>query len=126
MPIDNTKIAFSSEQNYLKRSPDLEGNTLLTLPSVGNSVTHTVTHDLGYIPFFHLGIDTNNDGIVWANDIVSEYSETSLTGIESLIPDPELFYWVTTTTLTIGLINHPGDAGTRSIYWAIYLDYGDV
>lgn len=122
---DLTKINFSSTVNYMKQSTEFSGDTTLTLPSAGNAVTHTVTHNLGYIPYFDVFVDFDNDGIIWAGEKVDEYTETSR-AVSSTVPT--LSYWSTTTTLTMRLLNDtsPTATGTRKIYWLIYLDYGST
>lgn len=120
---DLTKLAFFSGVNYLKRSA-VSGSTALTLPSHGSTVTYTVTHSLGYIPFFQVFADQGGDGTIWGASKLDPYTDTSLTGTDLVFPT--LVSWVTTTTLVISLINNttPTATGTRNIYWLIYQDYG--
>lgn len=124
MTVDLSKLNFYSGANYLKRS-SLSDTASLTLPAFGSSVTTTVDHNLNYIPFFDVFADIDGDGIIWSGgDKVTKYTESSLgTNPES----PRLSVWTTTTTLTITLTNNtsPTATGTRSVYWIIYLDYGD-
>lgn len=123
MTVDLTKLAFLSTENYLKRKATLVGSDTITLGSIGTVATKVVTHNLGYIPFFQVGADIKNDGTIWSNDLVNVYTQTSLSGTTTTYPT--LLYWVTTTTLTIALYNNtsPLKTGTRTVYWAIYLDY---
>lgn len=126
MAVDLTKLAFYSEENYLKRS-DFVGSQDLTLGGAGAVTTHTVTHNLGYIPFFIVGANINSDTAIWSNNRVWEYtlSSNSATGNDPV----QLQYWCTTTTLTIRIVNGLGtgtQAGTRTVCWAIYLDYSNA
>jgi hypothetical protein len=123
MTVDLTKLSFISTLNYLKRDSALVGSDTITLGSSGSVSTKVVTHNLGYIPFFQVGADIVNDGMIWSNDIVNLYTQTSLSGTSTVYPT--LMYWVTTTDLTIAFYNNtsPLQTGTRTVYWAIYLDY---
>lgn len=125
--MDETKIGFSTDSNYLKRSNDFTGTTTVTLPAYGDSVTHPVTHSLGYIPQFEVFVDIDNDGTIWSSEKVDQYTDSSLSGTEDPA-SPQVSYWSTTTELVIRLDNftNPVASGTRPIYWIIYLDYGNV
>lgn len=123
--VDLSKIAFDSRLNYMKRS-EFTGSIGLTLGSAGATTTHTVTHNLGYVPFFVVGANLNDTSTIWSNNRVHELTQTSLTGNDVPV---QLQYWITTTTLTIGIVNGDGSlaqVGTRTVFWAIYLDYGNV
>ena len=120
--VDLSKLGFYSGLNYLKRS-SFVGSEDLTLASSGNSVQKVINHNLGYIPFFQVGADLTNDGTIWSNDVVNQYTETSISGY--FPPYPTLTYWCDATNLTIDIYNgtSPASSGTRTVYWAIYLDY---
>lgn len=126
MSVDKSKLIFLSTESLLKRDETLCGSQALTLPAHGLTVSHTVNHNLGYIPFFEVSVDFDNDGVIWAGEKIDTYAESSLSGVEPT--SPALKYWITTTTLTITLDNTttPTATGTRTVYWVIYLDYGDV
>lgn len=127
MTLDTTKIAFYSGANYMKRIPAHTGTTTVTLPSYGNTVTHTVTHNLGYIPQFDISLDIDNDGTIWSSEKVETYTDSSLfPGVDPTVPKVD--YWSTTTTLTIRVDNTttPTYSGSVVLYWVIYIDYGDV
>lgn len=115
-------LSYASFANYLKRS-SVEGTALLTLGGASSTVTHTVTHNLGYIPFFQVSADLANDGVIWAGRVVDRYTETSISSYND--DYPRLVYYCTTTTLTISIFNNtsPASSGTRSVYWTLYLDY---
>lgn len=118
----SSTIAFDSRLNYMKRS-EFCGSEPLILPSSGLTVTKTVSHNLGYIPFLQVGANLDDDSIIWSNNQVYEYTQTSLTGVD---PPVQLSYWFTDTDLTINLINGTGglaQSGSRTVYWVIYLDY---
>lgn len=123
MGADLTKLGFYSALNYLKRS-SFVGSEALTLASAGNSVQKVVNHALGYIPFFQVGADLTNDGTIWSNDVVNQYTETSLSGVDP--PYPTLTYWCDAQNLTIDINNStsPASSGTRLVYWSVYVDYG--
>lgn len=124
--MSQANLSFLDSINYLKRDPNLSGSGAVTLGGAGTTASRTITHSLGYIPFVTVGADIKADGTVWANDIVNQYTQTSLSGTNP--PFPTLNYYVTTTTLVISLINNtsPASSGSRTVYWAIYLDYGAV
>ena len=122
---DLTKLSFDSRLNYLKRS-EFVGSTNLTLPGAGLYVSHSVTHALGYVPFFIVGAELQDGDIVWSNDYVHELTQSSSAALD---PPVTFNYWCTSSTLTIELKNGEGSgeqSGDRTVYWAIYLDYGGV
>ena len=121
MAVDLTKIAFDSRLNYLKRS-EFVGNDTVTLGGAGAVSTVTVSHNLGYIPFFSVGAELTDTSTIWSNTRVHELTNSS-SGGDAFI---ELQYWCTSTTLTIRIVNGTGanvESGNRDVYWAIYLDY---
>lgn len=126
MSVDLSKLSFFSGVNYLKRSTDLVGNSLLALAGGGAAAEIVINHNLGYIPFFQVGADLTDDGTIWANDLVNEFTETSLSGYNP--PYPTLGYYIDEFNLTIVLINNtsPASTGSRRVWWAIYLDYGST
>lgn len=107
----------------MKRS-SLSGSTTLTLPASGSTVTHTVSHNLGYVPFFIVGSHINDSSTIWSGNMVHKYRQTS--AFPGDVP-VQLSYWCTDTTLTINLRNGTGSGdqqgGLRTVYWIIYLDY---
>lgn len=122
--VDISKLSFYSELNYLKRG--LTGSQPLTLGAAGSTVTHTVAHNLGYIPFFVVGAELSDVGTIWSNNEVHVYTDTNLTGNDLPV---QLDYWCTTSELTIQIRNGDGslaESGDRTVYWVIYLDYGDT
>lgn len=126
MTLDTTKMSFYTDANYLKRDSDLEGTTLLTVPVSGSVVSHTITHNFGYVPQVYVGVDADNDGIIWSGQKVHAYTESSLGGlVDSDIQQVLSSYYVDTTTLVIYLENQTTTAsgGQRRIYWVIYKDY---
>lgn len=124
MAVDLTKLSFYSAVNYLKRDSSLVGSTALTLPASGLSVSHTVTHNLGYVPFFIAGAELQDTSIIWSNNYVHEYTES----ISASPNFPVTFgYWCSATELTIEITNGGGtgvQTGSRDVWWIIYLDYG--
>lgn len=123
---DLSRLNFDTNVNYMKRS-SLSGQIIIILGSVGSTTTYTIAHNLGYIPIIHVSYDASNNGIIWSGDKANLYNNSSLSGSSSPA-DPTLTYWVDTTTLTINLINDtsPTASGSRTIYWIIYLDYGNI
>lgn len=117
--MDEKTLDFFTGANYLKRD-ETTGSTSITLAS-NNTVTYTVTHGLGYIPFVEVHAELDRDQIVWAGDKIDLYTETSLTGITQ--PNPKLRYWVTTSTLVISIQNDGTNTSPVQVYWLIYKDY---
>jgi len=122
MAIDKTKLIFHSGTNYMKRSTFC-GSATITLPAYGSTVSYTVTHNLGYIPFFQIFSDIDNTDSIWTPYKLDQYTDTGLSGVDPAVP--RLDSWVTTTTLVISITNNtsPTATGTRAIYWLIYKDY---
>lgn len=118
-----SNIAFSSSANYMKRSIYV-GNTPLTLTGYNGTVSTVIAHNLGYIPYYDVFVDFSNDGTIWGNEKINSMTESSLYGD---YPDPILRTWIDNNNLTIELINQtsPLATGTRTVYWIIYLDYGN-
>lgn len=121
---DLSKLAFDSRQNYMKRS-EFTGSADLVLGTDNEVTTYTVTHDLGFVPFFIVGAEQNDSSTIWSGNRVHEYTKTG--GFSANVP-VELEYWCDETDLTIRIVNGRGtgsQAGqTRTVYWIIYLDYG--
>lgn len=125
---DLTKLHFLSSENYLKRSTFC-GSTVLGLPAGGSSVTYTITHNLGYIPFFEVYGELDTAGTIWAGGKVSENTDQNmLSGSGVSETYPQLDAWSDTTALTIRLTNDtsPVATGNRTVYWVIYKDYGNI
>jgi hypothetical protein len=122
MTVDLTKLGFDSRLNYMKRS-SISGSVTLTLAGAGSSVTTSIAHNLGYIPYFDVFVDFENDGVIWNTDKVHKFTDAASGGGSTM---PVLRTWITTTTLEIDLINStsPTATGTRTVYYVIYLDYG--
>lgn len=123
MMVDITKLGFDSAFNYMKRST-FTGSADLTLAAATDPVTQTVTHNLGYVPFFIVGCEMVDTSTVWSGNYVYEFTLSS--AAPTNIP-VQLDYWCTDTTLTINLINGQGTGDQqgeiRTVYWIIYLDY---
>lgn len=118
---DISKVHFHSGANYLKRS-EFCGNTTL---NTATTTTHTVTHNLGYIPFYQVYAELDEAGTIWTGGKVSELSEQGfLSGLGAPPTYIEIDSWITTTQLTIRLSNTASQQ--VPIYWLIYLDYGNA
>lgn len=116
-----TYESYSSTANYLKKSPTLSGKA--TVAVSGATASYTVTHNLGYVPFWEVATDVTNNGTLWMDEDIDIYTETSLTGVNKTFP--YIDSWSDTTTLTIYITNSTATTNwTIPISWAIYLDYG--
>lgn len=118
--MDDKKLNFWTEANYLKRDEDNSDATSLSVAAFGNT-SHDVNHDAGYIPFVEVFAELDNDGILWAGDKIDKYTETSLSGYSR--PSPYLRYWTTTNTLTIRVQKDTSGSATVPIRWLVYKDY---
>lgn len=120
--MDVSKLQFFSQLNYMKRSKFVNSSNV-TLPSAGNSVSVDINHLLNYIPFFIAGVEVDNDGIVWSNNKVHAFTESSQASSDT----PVYFeYWSTANVMTIDIINGIGSgaqSGLRRVYWGVYVDY---
>ncbi len=123
MAVDISTLNFYSGLNYMKRS-EFTGSTEVTLPAADATVSYTVTHNLGYVPFIIAGATLSDTSIIWSNNRVNYLTETSLSGPSN--QEIKFYYWATTTTLVMSIRNGTGTgalSGTRTLYWAIYEDY---
>lgn len=127
MSVDLTKLNFYSLANYMKRDAELCGSKTITLGSSGGTNTITITHNYGYIPFYEVYCNFTGGTVLWAGELINQYTETSISGGSYVYP-PYLDSWVTTTTLTINLYDgtDPTQTGDRTVYYLIYKDYGNV
>jgi len=120
MTVDLEKLAFYSGNNYMKKG--FSGSQDLTLGGSNSVVTHTVTHNLGYIPDVYIGAELEDNSVIWASRRVYSGLNASIGSDYPL----SVQYWVDTTTLTIRLQNGVGSlvqSGNRTVYWGIYYDY---
>lgn len=122
---DLTKLSFLSSLNYMKRDSSV-GSAAMTIGGAGVTVTKTIAHNLGYIPFYEIYTEIDNAGIVWNNTKI--YSVTDTSSGASQPPDADVTSWIDTANLTINLVNNssPNATGSRTVYWLIYRDYGNV
>lgn len=128
MSVDLTKLSFYSGVNYMKRYGEdsgLVGTTLVTLPTSGNAVTHTVTHNLGFVPDVFVASIPDNDGVIWSNEKVHALTGSSAAFGAAQVEQVIVSHWVTTTQLGIVVRNMTTTAAgqQRRIYWVIYRDY---
>lgn len=124
-------IAFTSDKNYLKRDT-ITGTTSIAAPSsvasYGSGLikarTHTVTHNLGYIPQVRVYFENSaTDGKLYpagGNRLGVDYVGLDPFGAGDLW----CLFEVSTTTLTIYLEcdSFFSPTGNRNIYWVIYKD----
>lgn len=114
-------LSFYSELNYMKRS-DTYGQTNLSFGGSGARTTVDISHNLGYDPFFIMGCDLFNNGIIWSNNWVHEFTQSSAGSDRQ----PGFYYWCTDNVLTGCLWNGTGSnatSGSRTFYYGVYLDY---
>lgn len=120
------KIGFDSRLNYMKRgleSDGLVGSIPLTLPADDETVSYSVNHNLGYIPFFIVGANTQNTSTIWSNNPVWPYTSSVSVGSDRPV---QMWHRCNTNRLEINLVNGNGsgeESGDRTVWWAIYLDY---
>jgi hypothetical protein len=126
---DLSKLDFITSENYLKRS-EFCGSTDLTLGAYGSAVTHTVDHNLGYVPLFdvYAELDTAGEIVAGGEKVNSLTEQAFLSGLGADPPYPQMRSWATTTQLVIRLENFtsPTASGTRKVYWLIYQDYNNA
>lgn len=123
---DLNKLSFISSENYMKRS-EFCGSATLTLPSYGNTVSQTITHNLGFIPFYTVCAQIDTTDAIWTDGKVSALTDQAyLSGLGADPTYPQLDSWITTTQLVIQFTNltDPVATGDRTVYWLIYKDYG--
>ena len=117
------ELNFYSGVNYMKRDIS-SGTSTMTLGALNAVTATTITHNLGYIPFFQVFCDQDNTGKIWSANKINRLTRSSS---GSSPADPYLTSWATTTTLVINLHNatSPLATGNRTIYYLIYKDYGE-
>lgn len=114
------ELGFYSGVNYLKRDDELSGSQTVSMTGTEEQ-TITVNHNLGYIPFVTVGANINDGSTIWSSN------STPLLSGQVGVERPTFTWWVDENTLTIYLTNNQIDtniSGDRTVYWAIYLDYG--
>lgn len=121
MATDLTKIAFDSRLNYLKKFNSVSEQSFTFGATY---VEEDIDHGLTYIPFWAVGVDLFNNGVIWSNEYVWEYAESSAAGSNA---PPNFVTWMTTDTLTVEVYAGSGtnqQSGDSTIYYGVYLDYG--
>lgn len=120
---DLDRLSHFYDLNVMKRA-NLPGSGIITYGGAGTDRSILVDHNLGYNPFFIAGADIFRNGIIWSNNYVNEYTESSLSGPVNMFP--QLNYWCNSSQLTINLRNGDGtntQSGSADVYYAVYLDY---
>lgn len=120
---DLDRLSQYYELNVMKRA-NLPGSDTITYGSSDTDASVPVNHNLGYPPFCVAGADIFRDGIIWSNNYVHEYTESSVTGYSNR--RPQFSYWFNNSQLTINLRNGSGtntQSGAANVYYAVYLDY---
>lgn len=119
-----TDLALIGDKNYLKRDTST-GSTSIAAPSsmapYGAYVsTHTVAHNLGYIPLVRVFFENSaTDGKVYpagGNRIATVYPGLTAS-------DCYCLYDLDENNLTISLEAGYAKTGMRTIYWVIYKDF---
>lgn len=112
--IDESKLAFWSGANYMKR---LIQDSQDVAVSAFSSQTITVSHNLGHIPGeLVVAMNIANDGTLWVNNpYYDPLIDTPLY--------PTFNYWADDNTLTIRVDNQTSGTKTMTVYWVIYMDY---
>lgn len=121
-------INFWSGKNYMKRD-STTGSTSIGAPktlSYGGAVyitQYTVTHNLGYVPFFSLFYEPFGDGVIW--EALATRSQSSATNPRNTAQTgPYCLGFASTTTLTIEIGYSSNTLSANyPIYWVIYKDY---
>jgi hypothetical protein len=115
---------FISDKNLLKRDSSTGSTTLSAPSSVGSwgtkVVSHTVNHNLGYIPMVRVYYTPRTDGQIYP----ATGDRVGGTGLGLSSPEVFCLWELSTTTLTIYLECNSFDSptGTRDVYWVIYKD----
>lgn len=122
------QINFWSEKNYMKRFT--AGTTSIAAPvtSAYNGslyiTQYTVTHDLGYVPFFSVQYEGFQNGIIW-EPLGTRLAGEAINPTNTSDTGPYCVAWADTTTMTIEIGYFANTlTGTYPIYWVIYYDYG--
>lgn len=123
---DLSKASFYSQSNIMKRMNSVGRETQFTyVASALGVTTANITHGLGYEPFYIVGVELFNDGILWSTNYLDEYSSVVYTG-GSGAEKASFTTNTTSTTLTITITNgNTGfiQTGTRIIRYGVYHDY---
>lgn len=124
-----TNINFWTQKNYMKRDSST-GTVNMAAPvtsAYGGTIfrtQQTVTHDLGYIPFFVVYYEPFLDNVVWpamGSRLVGDATNPRSTSHFG----PYLLAWADTIFLhlEIGYFTNTL-TGTYPVYYNIYRDYG--
>lgn len=121
--VDLSKLQYYSELNYMKRS-DTFGQDTLAYSTYYPGANLTESHGLGYVPFFLAGVDLFGDGVIWSNQYVHPFTQTSNSGFAN--EPPQFYVWANETNIIINMRDGLGtgdQSGSRNIYYGVYLDY---
>lgn len=131
----NGQTLFRSDKNYMKRDPS-SGQTVMLGPNVsqyfGNFYIRefTVTHGLGYVPFFRAFYEPYQDGVLYPIIHDTDYvlSNPINDFVSFLDAAPTLMAEADEMTLkfTLHFPNNSLAAASFPVYWVIYKDFGLV
>lgn len=122
MAKDLSKLNFDSTENYLKRSEFCNSQDVGA--AAGAVVTLPINHMLGYVPFYEVFADIDNDGTIWNGNKVHAGTLSSAGGFAP--SSATLRYNIDENQLRVTNDNSftdPYTGRTMKIYWLIYLDY---
>lgn len=118
------KLQSYSELNTLKRLDNPIGRTTtFTYGSAGTTVTTPINHNLSYPPFYSVGVELFNDGVLWSTQYLIPYDPD----VVSADQPPMWKSWTDNNTISVAVYNPPSgslvQSGSREIRYGVYLDY---
>lgn len=119
-----SNLNFSSEVNYMKQDPS-SGSITIQLGVLSPDVTTiSISHNLGYIPFYQVLSELDQTNTIWIPDVITSTTNSSAFFTPTY---PLIDHWIDTINLTIQLDNSSSaNTGNIIVYWLIYKDYGSV
>ena len=118
MAVDYRKIGFDSRFNYLKRNK--YGSKSVNMTNTNTWYYISIPINIDYDAMVHVGANLTSTTAMWANNYV--YPE--MNGYSPSVP-PQLEYYWTKNSIEIAIYSG-NNTGTRTVWYAVYYDYGSV
>lgn len=117
MPVDLSKLAFLSSENYMKREDRSPRYQDVSINAFATKNTD-IEHNLGFEPEYDVWADLLNDGRIWTGNLPEVGMEGFYTPAYC-----QMNSWTDDDKLTVSIYNPTGSTKTVRIYYLIFQDY---